>query len=96
MLTEGEFDMYRTVDYCSANKQKLSGIGILRLKIKPVRGSGCCTFENQRLVCCRSNKVSPSYSASSHALTQSTRQQSGSSSGTMGAAQDPNSVVSFM
>ena len=31
-----------------------------------------------------------------HARTQSTRQKSGSSSGTIGAAQDPNSVVSFM
>ena len=42
--------------YCSANKQKLAGIGILQLKTKPVQGSGSCTFENRRLVCCRMNK----------------------------------------
>ncbi len=47
--------------YCSANKQKLAGIGILQLKTKPVQGSGSCTFENRRLVCCRMNKIFKNY-----------------------------------
>ena len=36
--------------YCSANKQKFAGIGIGCLKARWKKGSGSCTFENQRLV----------------------------------------------
>ena len=48
---------YIPSDYCSANKQKLFGIGIRCLKPRRIKGSGSCTFENQLLVCCRMNNI---------------------------------------
>jgi len=45
---EGVYNGKRTLIIVPPTNEKLVGIGILQQKNKPHKGSGSCTFENQR------------------------------------------------